>query len=214
MIYGNSGTSLPQKLTVQVLESVLIAGGIYLTFHASGNPTRQWLMVACYAVIYFRITVTIFVLLKRSMGWAEAISIPFAFALYFIGFSLLGGGRTNPIGAIEVIGVALFLIGSVINTSSELLRYRWKMLPENKGRLYTGGLFRFSMHVNYFGDLLWVLGLALITSNIWSLLIPILLFVFFAFYNAPTLDRHLSEKYGQEFKEYASRTAKIIPFIY
>ena len=37
----------------------------------------------------------------------------------------------------------------------------FKRRPENKGKLFTGGLFAVSMHPNYFGDLLWVSGYAL-----------------------------------------------------
>ncbi|HUX12157.1 MAG TPA: DUF1295 domain-containing protein [Spirochaetia bacterium] len=214
MIYADSGKSIPQRLLVQLLETVLLAVAIFLVFRVDGNPVRHMLLVSCFIVVYLRLTVTIFYLLKRSMGWKEAISIPFAFALYYLGFALLGRGSMNPIGGMEAVGTALFVIGSAVNTLSELLRNRWKKNPENRGKLYTGGLFKYSMHVNYFGDLVWVLGLALITSNWWSLLIPALLFCFFAFYNAPMLDRHLAEKYGEEFTRYQARTARIVPFIF
>jgi hypothetical protein len=38
------------------------------------------------------------------------------------------------------------------NGLSELQRYRWKRQPQNAGRLYTGGLFAYARHINYFGD--------------------------------------------------------------
>ena len=148
------------------------------------------------------------------MSWEEAFSIPFAFALYYIGFPLFAGASHGGFAVLGIIGIFLFAAGSAINTGSELLRDQWKKDPAHKGKLYTEGLFRYSMHVNYFGDLLWVTGLALITGNLWSLTVPGLLFCFFAFYNAPMLDKHLAEKYGKEFEEYRSRTKKIIPFIY
>ncbi|WP_455382688.1 DUF1295 domain-containing protein [Salinispira pacifica] len=214
MIYGNAGSSLPQRILVQLLETVLLAVGVFLLFRTELDPGRRWLLAAAFVVVYLRITVTMFHLLRRSMGWEEAISIPFAFAAYYIGFALLAGGGHRPVVALEIAGALLFAAGSLINTLSELLRDRWKRDPSHNGKLYTEGLFRYSMHVNYFGDLLWVLGLALITANPWSLLIPAALFCFFAFYNAPMLDRHLEQKYGDQFREYAARTRKIIPFVY
>ena len=36
----------------------------------------------------------------------------------------------------------------------------------------------------------------------------------FLFVNVPVLDSHLHEKYGAAFDEYASRTWKLIPFVY
>ena len=70
------------------------------------------------------------------------------------------------------------------------------------------------MHINYFGDLLWVTALALITRNVWSTVIPVFLFCFFAFYNIPKLDAHLGQKYLKQFTDYQKRTKRLIPFIY
>jgi uncharacterized membrane protein len=70
------------------------------------------------------------------------------------------------------------------------------------------------MHVNYFGDVLWVLGLALISGNAWALLVPASLFSMFAFVNVLMLDRHLAEHYGEACARWASHTKKIIPFVY
>ena len=48
--------------------------------------------------------------------------------------------------------LGLFLIGSCLNTCSEWQRMIWKKNKANRGKLYTKGLFRYSMHINYFGD--------------------------------------------------------------
>ncbi|MEO8413133.1 MAG: DUF1295 domain-containing protein [Ginsengibacter sp.] len=101
-----------------------------------------------------------------------------------------------------------------MNTFSELLRSAWKKNPSNKGKLYTGGLFKYPMHINYFGDLLWVSGYALVTGNGYSIFIVIFLFCFFAFYNIPMLDKHLASKYGVAFEGYKRRTKKLVPFVY
>lgn len=76
------------------------------------------------------------------------------------------------------------------------------------------GFFKYSMHINYFGDILWVIAYAVITRNWYSVSIPIFLFSFFVFYNIPKLDKYLQEKYGNSFEVYAIRTRKFIPFIY
>gem|GEM_PF-2489823 len=44
--------------------------------------------------------------------------------------------------------------------------------------------------------------------------IPIFLFCFFAFYNAPKLDVYLKEKYGADYDAYAKKTKMLIPFLY
>ena len=69
------------------------------------------------------------------------------------------------------------------------------------------------MHINYFGDLLWVLGYAFVTNNLYSFLIPLFLFCFFYFYNIPKLDAYLAERYQDAFEEYRRKTKRFIPFV-
>lgn len=214
LIYGASGESLPQKILLQTLQTILLAVGIVLLWREAGDTTRSWLIGVAFLIVYLRLTLTVFHLLKRSIGWQEAASIPFAVALYYIGFALLAAAARGPEGIVGFIGAGFFVAGSLINTGSEILRERWKSDRANEGKLYTGGLFRFAVHINYFGDLVWVLGLAFMTQIVWSLLIPAALFCFFAFLNAPLLDRHLEEHYGDAFKAYTAHTARIIPFVY
>ncbi len=39
----------------------------------------------------------------------------------------------------------------MLNTVSELLRKSFKDNPVNQGKLYTGGLFKYAIHINYLG---------------------------------------------------------------
>ncbi len=115
---------------------------------------------------------------------------------------------------INYFTIALFIIGCILNSVGEILRNKWKKEPENKGKIYTQGFFKYSRHINYFGDILWVISYALITKNIWSVTIPLFLFIYFTFYNAPKLDKYLKEKYGNDYDYYAKKTKMLIPFIY
>ncbi len=214
MIYDGSGRSLPQRLLIEFLQTALVTAGIWLVVQGDGDPTRRALLVAALAIVHLRMTLTLFVFLRRAIGWEEALSVPMAFAIYFLGFALLGRGEPAPVGALGYAGAALFVIGSATNTLSESLRHRWKRDPAHRGKLYTGGLFRYAVHINYFGDLLWVLGLACIAANPWGFAIPVALFCFFAFYNAPMLDRHLEERYGDAFRSYREKTARLLPFVF
>ena len=84
----------------------------------------------------------------------------------------------------------------------------------NKDKIYTEGFFKYSRHINYFGDILWVAAYALVTKNWYAATIPIILFCFFALYNAPKLDKYLKDKYGKSYEEYAKKTKMLIPYIY
>jgi protein-S-isoprenylcysteine O-methyltransferase Ste14 len=178
------------------------------------SPARRWLLFAAALIYFLRVLATGFYLLKRKMGWGEAVLISVWIALIDLLFAWLGGINPWAIGLATWLGVVLYIIGSFLNTGSELGRKRWKERPENQGHLFTGGLFRYAMHINYFGDEALFTGYALITGRAWALLVPLAMLAGFLFFSIPDLDRHLRAHYGAEFDAYARRTRKIVPFLY
>jgi steroid 5-alpha reductase family enzyme len=111
-------------------------------------------------------------------------------------------------------GIVLFLTGSWMNSYAEYARHKWKQRAENRGRLYTLGLFRYSRHPNYLGDLISFSGLCLIAGRWITAVVPLMMLCGFVFANIPMLDAHLHDHYGTAFDEYAKRTRKLIPFLY
>lgn len=227
-MYESKTKSLPQKLSLLTMETVILLVAGWLLFFNGGEQLREWweweftegdplrnmILFIMYVVVYVRMLVTIFHLMQRKMDWEEALSIPLAFAMYYIGYSLFALTTTAPLNGWDIGFIVLFVIGSYLNTFSELARKQWKADPAHQGKLYTEGLFKYSMHINYFGDLVWVMALALLTRSPWALVIPLVLFCFFAFYNIPMLDKYLAQKYGSQFEQYRRKTKKFIPFIY
>lgn len=227
-LYGTTSRSVPQKITIQVIEVVILwlsywilfqGGGAWFEKHlhihnATGSIDRRIVIFTFNIIIFVRIGYMMIVLLKRKIPWAESISVPFAFALYFVGYPLLVLPVSAPLDALDYFAVGVFITGCVLNSVGEILRSEWKKKPENKGQIYTGGLFKYSRHINYFGDILWVSAYALVTRNWYSIGIPVFLFCFFAFYNAPKLDKYLKCKYGAGYDAYAKRTRMLIPYLY
>jgi len=70
------------------------------------------------------------------------------------------------------------------------------------------------MHINYLGDSIQFTGWAILTASLWAFSIPVLMTCLFIFYHIPPLDKYLADRYGAEFKTYAGKTAKFLPFIY
>ena len=113
-----------------------------------------------------------------------------------------------------VLGLTLYVAGSLLNTASEFQRKTWKDRPENRGQLYTGGLFQYAIHINYFGAQMLFTGYAVITGSVWTVIVPLLMMAGFLFFNIPELDAYLKKRYGEEFTAYAARTRKFVPFLY
>ncbi len=135
-----------------------------------------------------------------------------SFVLY--AFARVGGNNNQVVGVVEVIGILLYLSGSYFNTQSEYYRHVWKLKDENRGRLYTEGLFSLSMHINYFGDIVLFTGLAMVTYRLSMLVIPLIMAVNFVVIISTSLDGYLEKKYKDEFRDYSKKTKKFIPLVY
>lgn len=179
-----------------------------------GDRTRRILLLISSCILFLRWGLTNFYLLKREMSWAEIIVVSMELLLIHSSYSILGGQVSSPVGIMEYIGILLFVLGSYMNTGSEIRRLHWKKDPQNIGKIYDKGLFRYSMHINYFGDMVWATGMALISGSIWIFLIPLYMSCGFIFIHIPRLDKYLSERYGTQYEAYAKQTKRLIPFIY
>jgi len=182
------------------------------------DPVRAWVLLFCAAVYFLRHGVTLFYLLVRSVAWSEVFGLVAFMAVFEIGFLVIGGGgyRTSAIafGPFDGLGIAMFIAGSWLNTWSEIQRKLWKQDPANKGKCYTGGLFRHSMHINYFGDVVLFTGWCLLTREPWTLLLPVFMASMFAFVHIPALDAYLADRYGNAFADYARKTKKLVPYVW
>jgi protein-S-isoprenylcysteine O-methyltransferase Ste14 len=227
-VYDFYDRTLAQRIVLAILvaASVILADWILLgsgletigewfgrTWH-HGNNLRCIALATALTLYFLRLLLTSFVFMKRGMRWSEAFAIAPWLLCIFLLLAIYGGLNAAPFAVAAWAGVALFLIGSWMNTWAEHQRNTWKRRPENRGHLYTDGLFRYTRHPNYFGDVLLFSGLCLICGRWVTALIPALMFIGFAFANIPILDRHLREHYGDEFTRHAAHTRKLIPFIY
>lgn len=227
-MYGEYNSSMGPKLLLTLLHALSLYVVFWLLFRGGLVALSLWagrsflpgafstraLLFSCALVYFLRLLVGCFYLMRRAMRWAEAMSIGFFVFLVHIFFALLGGTNPHGPGALASFGALLYLVGSYLNTGSEYLRRVWKDDPENRGQLYTGGLFRYSRHINYFGDEVLFIGYALVTGSLWALVVPGFMLVGFTFSNIPALDRYLSNKYGDAFHTYAAHTKRFVPFLY
>ena len=188
-------------------------GGLFGRTWGFTQSGRAALLVGCAALYWARHAVTLFYLLARRVDWPEVFGLLGFFALIEIGLLLTGGGlfvETPPLfRPSDWLAMALLLTGSYLNTASETQRKLWKRDPANRGRCYTGGLFKYSMHINYFGDTVMFSGWALLTGVPWALVLPALMAAMFVGYHIPALDAYLATRYPDEFPAYARTTREV-----
>lgn len=227
-MHGDYQRSIGRRVVWQAFHFLLVALVFWLLFGGGLRTTSSWLGTAwspgdftrrtlvflTSAILFLRWGLTSFYLLKRAMPWLEITVVCIELSLIYTAYAILGGRNARPVGTTAFVGIGLFAIGSYLNTGSELMRARWKKDPGNTGKIYDQGLFRYSRHINYFGDVVWSTGMALISGSFWIVLVPTYMSLGFIFLHIPRLDGHLKERYGHQFEAYAGRTKKFVPFIY
>lgn len=227
-MHGEVETSYAPRVVGTLLHLVVLAGAAWLLLGGgietigawlgqdwhSGDLPRRAVLFSFGCALWLRMLLTGFWLLRRRLDWSELSGVIFACVVYQLGFALLGVSQTAPLGWLDAAGVALFLLGSWLNTWSEVQRKRFKDNPANQGKLYTGGLFRLARHINYFGDTLWVTGWAMLTHNAWSAIVPVLLTLGFVFVFIPMLSKYLRQRYGRQYDEWTKNSKTFVPFVY
>ena len=183
-------------------------------YQLNGDLWRRILIAFCLIIYFIRLQITVWVFQKRKWTWVETITITILMSFVVYSYASAGGSNNQAIGAWEVIGLFMYLLGSYINTHAEYYRHVWKLKEKNRGLLYTRGLFRLSMHINYFGDIVLFIGLAMVTHRFSMVLIPLIMAINFIFNIIPSLDRYLEKKYKDQFRNYTKITKKLIPKIY
>ncbi len=215
---AEKATFLSLHLVVVALCAALVAAAHVDVGVLLPDRQRAYLLLACAALYWGRHAITLFYLLQRKVGWSEVVGLLGFIASFEIGLLLLGAGAFRDhaiaLNSLDALAVGLVLLGSFLNTGSELQRKWWKRDSKNKGQCYTEGLFRHSMHVNYFGDIVLFTGWSLLTANLWALALPAAMTYLFVKLHIPSLDAHLEQRYGDSFRVYAANTKKLIPALY
>ncbi len=213
-MHGELEQSLIPRTTCNILHGLFLVIAGWILFDGQGDLARRFVLFSFGLITFLRIHLTFFGLLKRRFDWSEFWGVTFALFVYQVGFAFLGADSLRSPGIVDVLAIFVFLFGGYLNTYSEYQRLRFKERPENRGRLYTEGLFKYARHINYFGDFLWVGAWAVVAANYWALLVPLILGLGFIFYFIPPLTKHLRTKYGDQYDAWSQRTKIFIPFIY
>ncbi len=158
--------------------------------------------------------------LRFLMFWVfQAISVPVI--MLPVTLSSASTTQKTSLDNLQYLFSFLWIAGFLIQTVADAQKYQFKNDPENKGRWIMTGLWKYSRHPNYFGELLmwwsiFLLALESIPSSqlFLAILGPIHISVLILFITGiPTLEKRYDEIYGtnKEFQNYKRRTSLLIP---
>ena len=123
-------------------------------------------------------------------------------------------------GAWAVAGAAVWLGGLLIEAVADAQKSAFRSKDENRGRFIASGLWRYSRHPNYFGEILVWWGLFLyavpfLEGAAFAVVVgPVFITVLLLFVSGiPLLERSADDKYGDDpaYRDYKRRTSILVP---
>ena len=124
-----------------------------------------------------------------------------------------------PLGGFAIVGVALWLVGFAIEVLADAQKSRFRSDPANRERFISSGLWAWSRHPNYFGEIVLWLGIAILafpTLSGWqyaTLISPLFVYVLLTRISGiPLLERRAEKRWGddQAYRAYRERTPSLL----
>jgi steroid 5-alpha reductase family enzyme len=134
------------------------------------------------------------------------ISLPVTFIIMF---------GQNPFGVFDVIGVCIWIAGFTFEAVGDYQLLKYKRDPASRGKVMTKGLWAYTRHPNYFGEVTLWWGVYLIALSVpkgWvTILGPLTVtFLILKVSGIPLLEERYKD--NQEFQAYKERTSAFFPF--
>lgn len=144
--------------------------------------------------------------------WVWTVSLP---------VTVINAIDRNPsLQAADIIGWIMWSIGWFIETTSDQQKLSFKNSPENRGKFCNIGLWKYSRHPNYFGEILLWWGIFVAASPVlegaeWLVILgPIFLTLLLLFVSGiPLLEESADKKFGNitAYSVYKRTTSPLIP---
>ena len=134
--------------------------------------------------------------------------------------AVITGAVREPLGIVGICGIIVWVIGMLIEIAADRQKSKFKDDPGNDGKFIDVGLWAWSRHPNYFGEITLWTGMAILAVPVlqgwqWATLIsPVFVtFLLTRVSGIPALEEKADERWGGQdnYEAYKRRTPVLIP---
>lgn len=196
---------------------------------------RSWLLLALVSAWALRLGSFLFMRIRSAGEDRRFREIKPSFARFLLTWTLQGlwvtlslaaalaaitSATRLPLGAFALFGFLVWLLGFGIEVIADRQKSVFRAAPENAGKFVNVGLWSWSRHPNYFGEIVLWIGVAIIALPIlqgwgWLTLISPLFIILLLtrISGVPMLETRADEKWGgqDDYEAYKARTSILIP---
>ena len=120
------------------------------------------------------------------------------------------------------LGIGIWLLGLIIETVADWQKYKFINNPANKGQWIASGIWKYSRHPNYFGEITLWTGIFIFTTFALStnqiligVISPLFIAALIIFVSGiPMLEKSADKRWGDnpQYREYKRKTSELIPW--
>ncbi len=221
---------LTGSLTYLLLVAIAVLGA------TAGEPDlRAWLLAGLVVIWASRLGSFLFRRVKRAGKDGRFDEIKTRWPRFLVTWTLQGiwvfitllaaliaitSANQQPLGWVALVGAGLWLIGFTFEAVADAQKTAFNAKPENRGKFVNVGLWRWSRHPNYFGEILLWTGIAVIAAPVFQgwqwlgLVSPVFVaFLLLKVSGVPLLEKRADEKWGSnpDYQAYKRHTPVLLP---
>jgi steroid 5-alpha reductase family enzyme len=134
--------------------------------------------------------------------------------------AIITGIEREPLGWVAIVGIVVWVAGFAIEVTADRQKSAFKKDPANRGRFITTGLWAWSRHPNYFGEIVLWTGIAIMALPVLSgwrwvtLISPVFVTLLLTRVSGiPMLEARAKKRWGdeEEFQAYTRNTSVLVP---
>jgi steroid 5-alpha reductase family enzyme len=119
-----------------------------------------------------------------------------------------------PFRSLDAVGFSLWLLGFLFEAIGDFQLLQFKSNPTNKGKIMTSGLWRYTRHPNYFGEVTLWWGIFIICFSVpgsyWTVVGPLTItHLILKVSGTPMLEKRFAD--NPEYAEYVHNTSAFFP---